>query len=162
MSKEIWLTFDNNREYIQLPVNPPELSVGNGSQNESFNVSRLGEVTVIQEPKAKTFSFESFFPATPGPYLDILPDDLKPPWLYVLIIDTWKNSGQPVRFLITESDINYLCSIEDFSYSEKAGDVDTIYYSLTLKEYKIVTPRKLEQKNGKLISKNKPKRPGAK
>ena len=161
MSKELWLTFNNNYEQIQIPVNPPELSISNGSQNDSFTVSRLGEITVIQDPKAKVFSFECFFPAKPGPYLNIMPDALKEPDYYVNQIDAWKNSGKPVRFIVTNSDINYLCSIEDFSYSERAGDVDTIYYSLTLKEYKVITPRTLYEIDGILVAQDKPNRPAA-
>jgi hypothetical protein len=160
MSKELWLTSNNNQERIQLPVNPPELSISNGSQNETFNVSKLGEVTIIQDPKAKTFSFECFFPAKSGPYLNIVATSLKEPSVYVSTIDTWKASGNPVRFIVTESDINFLCSIEDFSYSEKAGDVGTIYYTLSLKEYRIVTPRTLQEIDGKLVAQDKPKRPG--
>lgn len=160
ISKELWLTYNNNQERIQLPVNPPELSISNGSQNDSYNVSRLGEVTVIQDPKAKIFSCECFFPAKAGPYLNIVATSLKEPSFYVSTIDTWKKSGNPVRFIVTGSDINYLCSIEDFSYSEKAGDVDTLYYSLTLKEYRIITPRTLQEFDGELVAQDKSNRPG--
>ena len=161
MSKEIWLTYDTYRETIQIPVNPPELKVSSGSQNESYNVLNLGEVTVFQKPKAAVFIFESFFPKLPGPYLDISPDKLWEPQLYIDRIDLWRVGYHPVRFIVTDSEINTLCSIEDFSWSERGGDVGTIYYSLTLKEYPVLTPRVLKNINGKLVYETKPTRPAA-
>jgi hypothetical protein len=161
MSKELWLTFDNNKETLQLPVNPPELSVGQGSQNDSIDVFNLGEVTILQKPKAMTFGFESFFPSMPGPYLNISEDRLKVPAYYVEVINKWRASYKPVRFIVTETEINSLCSIEDFSYSERAGDVGTLYYSLSLKEYKVITPRVMKNINGILVYDTKPSRPGA-
>lgn len=161
MSKELWLTYDTYKETIQIPVNPPELKIASGSQNDSFNVFNLGEVTVLQKPKAATFSFESFFPKLPGPYLDIIPDNLWDPELYVAQINLWRSEYHPVRFIVTDTEINTLCSIEDFSYSERAGDVGTIYYSITLKEYNVITPRVLKNVNGQLVYETKPNRPAA-
>lgn len=161
MSKELWLTCDTYQETLQIPVNPPELKISSGSQNDSFNVFNLGEVTVLQKPKASTYIFESFFPKMPGPYLDINPDDLWEPGLYVAQISIWQSQYRPIRFIVTDSNINILCSIEDFSYSERGGDVDTIYYSLTLKEYNVLTPRILKNVNGKLLYEAKPIRPSA-
>lgn len=161
MSKELWLTFDNNNETLQLPVNPPELSVGQDSQNDSIDVFNLGEVTILQKPKAITFGFNSFFPETPGPYLNISEDKLKQPNYYIEMINKWRASYKPVRFIVTETEINYLCSIETFDYTERAGDVGTLYYSLSLKEYKVITPRELKNINGVLVYETKPNRPGA-
>jgi hypothetical protein len=161
MSKELWLTFDNGKETLQLPVNPPELSIGQGSQNDSIDVFNLGEVTILQKPKAMTFGFECFFPSKPGPYLNITDDQLKEPSYYIEMINKWRASYKPVRFIVTETEINYLCSIEAFDYTERAGDVGTLYYSLSLKEYKVVTPRELKSIDGVLVYETKPNRPGA-
>lgn len=156
MSKEVWLTYHNGGESLKFPVNPEELSIGSGSKNETFDVANLGEVTVIQAPGAKTYSFSSIFPATAGPYLSIREDALEAPYDYVDKIEAWKSGDEPVRFIVTDTNVNTLCSIEDFSYSEKGGDVDTVYYSLSLKEYKIITPR---QMNGSGAISGKPSRP---
>ncbi|MDO7787121.1 LysM peptidoglycan-binding domain-containing protein [Desulforamulus aquiferis] len=139
---QFWLSFNNGAERLQLPVNPGELSVGNGSQNTTVSVSKLGEVSIIQDPTLKTFSLASEFPATPGPYCEY--QDIPDPWQAVQVIERWKNSGMPVRFIVTGTSINFAVTIEDFSFKEVGGDVGTIYYELLLKEYKFIIPRQLE------------------
>lgn len=139
---EFWFTFQNNAERLQLPVNPEELKIKQGSQNSTLSVSRLGEISVIQDPKLRTFSFSGFFPARWGPYCAYrsIPD----PGQAYETLDRWKNSGWPVRFIITGSDVNVPVTIESLSVTEKGGDPDTLYYDLSLQEYRFVKPRKVE------------------
>lgn len=143
---EIWLSYNNKAEEFQLPVNPPELVVGNGSQNESVSVHRLGEATIIQDPVLKTFTFSSFFPQEFGPYCEVTEGELKEPWHYVEILERWKNTGWPIRFIVTSSPINFPVTIENFTYRERGGDVGTLYFDLSLKEYKFIKVRTIEEK----------------
>ncbi|WP_252503283.1 LysM peptidoglycan-binding domain-containing protein [Sporosarcina sp. Marseille-Q4943] len=143
---EFWLSYNNNAEMLQLPVNPPELDVGNGTANERISVQNLGEALILQDPVLKTFNFSSFFPKHAGPYLGIPWDELKDPWEYIETIERWKNSGNPVRFIVTETPVNFAVSIELFDYNEKGGDVGTQYYDLNLLEYKFVKARQIQTK----------------
>lgn len=154
---EFWLSFNNNAERLQLPVNPSELSIGNGTQNETHSISRLGEITILQDPSLKTFDFSSFFPLFYAPFCSYR--DIPKPWEAVQTIDRWKASGKPIRFIVTNTPINYAVSIEDFPYRENQ-DVGTIYFDLSLKEYKFINVRTINQsKDGKkaVVSK-KPQR----
>lgn len=142
MSKyEFWFSFNNNEERLQLPVNPGEISISNRSNNETVSVSKIGEVSIIQEPTLKTFSFSSFFPAEYGPYCSYrrVPN----PWSAVKDIERWKDSGKPVRFIITGTPVNFAVTIESFDYDEVGGDVGTINFSIMLREYRFVKPRQL-------------------
>lgn len=58
----------------------------------------------------------------------------KDPKDYVNRIEKWRNSGEPIRVIIT-SVLNMECTIESFSYGEQDATRD-IYYTLHLKEYK--------------------------
>jgi len=69
---------------------------------------------------------------------------LTPPQTLVEKIIEWKNSKKPAHFLITGSLINMFCTIEDFPFFEQGGDVGTIHFSLTLKEYRELTTRQIE------------------
>lgn len=137
---EMWLTANENKNRLQLPINPPSIDIDSGSQNTSVNVAGLGEVTILQEPGAKVFEFASSFPSTYGPYCETT--NIPNPWDAVNFIEKYK-SNTPFRFIITNTPVNMLVSVEDFKYSEKAGDVGTIAYSLKLKEYRIVKPRQI-------------------
>lgn len=155
---ELWIKSNLTGAKIEIPVNPPKLEVTNGSQNESISVNRLGEVTILQDPTLKEFNFSSFFPAYFSDYDDPLVSSAKQylPWSYVKIIEGWKKEGQPVRFIVTGTPINYDCSIEDFSYNEAGGDVGTLNYSITLKQFQHITVTVLDK--GKPVKK-KPARP---
>jgi LysM repeat protein len=145
MTYEFWLSFKNNAERLQLPVNPPELSIKSGSQNAKVSVNKLGEVSIIQDPVLKTFSFESFFPSEWGPYICTPGGDFFEPWHYVETIERWRRSGWPIRFIITGiPGMNYAVTVESFEYSEKGGDVGTVYYSMQLQEYKFIKVKQME------------------
>lgn len=140
---QFWLSYNNNAEKLQLPVNPGELSINCGSQNTTLSVSRLGEINIIQEPVLKTFQFSSFFPSVSGPYCEYR--EIPQPWAAVKTIERWKNSGNPIRLIIAGTPLNYAVTVEEFHYSERGGDVGTINYDISLKEYKFISPRILEE-----------------
>lgn len=137
---EIWLSVNENKNKLQIPVNPPTLDISNSSQNTSVSVSGLGDVTILKEPGAKVFEFSSIFPYESGPYCET--NTIPKPWDAVNFIEKYKNDT-PFRFIITNTPINLLVSVEDFKYNEKAGDVGTINYTLKLKEYRPVQPRQV-------------------
>jgi nucleoid-associated protein YgaU len=139
---EFWLSYNNSAERLQLPVNPGEIEIDNGSQNTTLSISRLGEVTIIQDPVLKIFEFSSFFPVAYGPFCSN--KNIPEPWAAVQIIERWKNTGWPIRFIVTGTPINFPVTIEDFIYKEQGGDVGTIYYDISLKEYRFIVPRLLE------------------
>lgn len=137
---EIWLTANENKDRLQLPVNPASIDISSGSNNTSVEVAGLGDVTILQEPQAKEFELSSQFPATYGPYCEYI--NIPSPWEAVSFIEKYK-SKQPFRFIVTNTPINLLVSVEDFKYYEMAGDVGTLYYSIKLKEYRVVKPRQI-------------------
>lgn len=166
-SVEIYLTFNGSEDGICLPVNPSEISIQAGSANESVSVQRLGEVTIIQDPVLKTFSFSSQFPKHYGPYC--VYKGIPEPYEAVAKIEKWKSSGFPVQFIVINPnglDWDLTVTIESITYKEIAGDVGTVYYDLSLKEYRYIKPRTLETKqvNGqtKVKVSQKGKRPNPK
>lgn len=72
--------------------------------------------------------------------------DLPDPKAAAATISRWKATGKPIRFMVTETHWNFAVTIEDYTYREVAGDVGTIYFDLSLREYKFVTIRKLDTK----------------
>lgn len=143
---EIWLSWQNGKEKFQLPINPPTLDISNPSRNERVELAKFGEITILQEPAAKTFTFSSFFPAMWSPLCEVRSTKLSLPWNYVKRMEIWKESQLPIRLVVTGTPINYAVSIEDFSLKEGEGDVGDIYFDLVLTEYPFVSPRKIDLK----------------
>lgn len=127
---KMYLTLNNGKQKIAIPVLPEEFSVTVSGKLTSVDVVGLGEILVIEDRPAFAMTFSSVFPA----------DECDPQ----SIVDSIKRgiaTKKPVQLIVTGMDINMYCAISDFPYSEKGGDVGSIYYSLTLKEYRSPTVR---------------------
>ena len=129
---QMWLTFNAEKEKIQLPVLPPSFQTKNGGSNSSVDIVGLGEIIIMQ----------SFFPATRFPGVQV--SSLTKPLTLVEKINTWKASRKPIYFIATACGVDLYVAIEDFNYSEEGGDPGTYQYSITLKEYREIAVRQVK------------------
>lgn len=140
-SYQMWITGNAEQEKLQIPVLPQKFDVSIGSNNSSVDVTGLGEITIKQSRPAYQFSFDSFFPLTNFPGIENI--ELTEPLKCVERINNWIESKKPVHIIITGAGIDEYCTIEKFDYYEEGGDVGTIYYGISLKEYREVTVRQV-------------------
>ena len=138
----IWLTYNAEKEKIQLPVLPESFQTKNGSSNDSVDISGLGEITIMQSRPALQFSFSSFFPAAKFPGLQV--SSITKPLTLIQKINTWKASKKPIHFIATACGVDLYCTIEQFDYSEEGGDPGTYQYSIALKEYREIAVRQVK------------------
>lgn len=98
-----------------------------------------------------SMTIESFFPNQQ--YNFCLYKDIQKPYEYIKQLIKWKNSGKPIRVIITGTPINYAMAIENLTYSEVDGTGD-VYFSLELKEYKFIstTGQTTTTKNGTTLT----------
>lgn len=139
---QMWLTYNAEKEKIQLPVLPETFKTNNGSSNDSMDITGLGEIIIMQSRPALQFSFSSFFPAARFPGLQV--SSITKPLELVQKINTWKASKKPVHFIATACGVDLYCSIGKFNYSEEGGDPGTYQYDITLKEYREITVRQVK------------------
>ena len=123
---------------LRLPVNPAEFTIQSGNQNQTVTVVRRGEINLWGPEQLDRVTLESHFPKYwfSGCSYDGFPE----PWECVRMIDDWRNTAQPLRLIIVDSergvDINMEVLVEAFEKSVKGGSVGDVYYSITLKRYK--------------------------
>ncbi|MGG3801796.1 LysM peptidoglycan-binding domain-containing protein [Metabacillus fastidiosus] len=146
---EMWISTDDGEQRFRFPVLPQSIEVSNSSKNESVDIAKFGEVTILQKPGAEIFSFSSFFPIRYSPLVEY--NGFLTPWDCVKMFKKWKEDEKVLRFVITGTMINSVVSLEEFNFNEDGGDVGNINYSLTLKEFKYVNVKKITKK--KKISK---------
>lgn len=139
---QMWLTYNAEKEKIQLPVLPESFSTKNGSKNATMDITGLGEIVIMQSRPALQFSFSSFFPATRFPGIQV--STITKPLTLIERINTWKASKKPVHFIATACGVDIFATIENFDYSEEGGDPGTYQYSITLKEYREITVRQVK------------------
>ena len=139
---QMWLTFNGEKEKLRFPVLPSIITVTKGSKNQSISITELGEITIIQGRPAVKISFSSFFPATPFPGVEA--GDITPPLAIKDTITRWQVSKKPVHFILTGQNIDLFVTIEDFIYNEVGGDIGTLNYTLSLKEYREISVRQVK------------------
>lgn len=132
---DYYLSFNNNEERIRLPVIPSSFEVTIPHQNTTVNINQLGEINLIGKTGLVSMTIESFFPNQQ--YSFCLYRDFQKPDEYIKQILKWKDSGRPIRVIVTGTPINYAMAIESLTYSEVDGTGD-VYFTLELKEYKFI------------------------
>lgn len=132
---EFWLL--QNEDKLQLPVPPAEFDVSVGNMNETIVVENVGEVNLLGKSRLATISLSSFFPAQVYDFCQYT--NFPKPYECVALIEKFRKLGQ-VRVLITESNVNQIFYIEDFTYGERDGTGD-VYFTINLKEYRKVVAK---------------------
>lgn len=129
---EIWLSWQNNKERLRLPILPSSFEVSVGNLNTKVNINEIGNINLIGKSDLKTITLESFFPNQDYYFCEY--SDFPKPYECVEMIEGWRKSGKPIRLIITNTNINLPMAIENFSYGEKDATGD-VYYLLELAEY---------------------------
>ena len=143
---------------IIIPVQPSKLKVTSAGDNDTDTVLGLGEVLILRQKRLRTVSWDSFCPAHSAPYA---PGVITPPLELIRAIQTARDALQPVRLLITgtDLDINVRMGIESFDYEERSGELGDLYYSIKLSEWKDYSPRRIVLQEKKPTAKD-PSRAG--
>ena len=143
---------------IIIQVLPSKLKVTSAGDNDTDTVLGLGEVLILRQKRLRTVSWDSFCPAHSAPYA---PGVITPPLELIRAIQTARDALQPVRLLITgtDLDINVRMGIESFDYEERSGELGDLYYSIKLSEWKDYSPRRIVLQEKKPTAKD-PSRAG--
>jgi nucleoid-associated protein YgaU len=133
---EYWLMSNDKKESLQLPVPPSQLQIARGNNNTVVNITTAGELNLIGKGKLATITLDTFFPSQAYPFCQYV--GFPVPYDCVKLIEKWRAGSNPIRLIITETDINMAASIENFTHGEQDGTGD-VYFTLELKEYRFVT-----------------------
>jgi hypothetical protein len=149
---DFYLSYNNNEEQLRLPVIPDNFELSQRNNNTVVNINALGEINLIGKKGLASISLSSFFPAQE--YYFCKYTGFPKPYECVKMIQKWKESGRPIRLIITGTSINYAMTIENFIFSEQDGTRD-VYFTLELREYvftKQVKPTNVVTPNGTQVT----------
>lgn len=156
--KEFWIKKKNGSS-LRLPVAPAEFNLSESVNIENENINNLGEVGLYGGNNLQKIELASFFPKKYHPYCQY--KNIKKPYDCVNFINQSKEKGEPVRLLITGSNINKEFLIESFEYGEKDGTGD-VYFTINFVEYKIIKIPKVKKSSSSSSPSKKPSRPSKK
>ncbi len=131
---DVFLSINNRKEIIRLPVVPEEFTLQHPQKNETYETISQGDIKLIGMEGLKSISIQSFFPVRNYPFLRAR---RYMGWEYVERLQAWMSERLPIRLVITNTPINMACTIEDFTYGVSNGSGD-IYYTLSLEEFKFI------------------------
>lgn len=138
-----FLLYSNDeKESIQLPVNPAVFHVSDGSSINTIETIGLGEITIIGKGKPVEITLESYFPVQIWRYYQYTEDtktpdipEIKRPYEYISILKRWKAEGKFITLEITDTPVYIKVVIENLTYGEEGGSRD-VKYELQLREYR--------------------------
>lgn len=129
-TRTVLLWHNNGEERIYFTVNPAEINVSRPNQNRVFSLAMGGTVNAWGGRGLRTVTLKTFLPSENSPFYTG-----QPPETVLAMLKRWQDSGDPVRLILSESDINDAFLIEDVTEIFREGDRD-VGLSVALKEYK--------------------------
>lgn len=134
--------FIKNGFSLTLPVTPAGYTWSVGRNMETINISQLGDV---YRPGGRSRfagdALECLLPAQEYPWME--PGAVPNPQYYLDLLTAWAAAGEPVRYIVSGTEINTLVYIESVEYGEQDGTGD-VYVSLRLREYTDLEAREVE------------------
>lgn len=150
--------FEFENQIVQLPVNPEEIMLSSSGSNKTEEIVKLGEINLLKEKKLEVCTIEGFLPIDANaPYI-VTKGKFEAPQFYLDFFEKIRGSKTPCRFIISDTNVNMLASIEDLEYGLKAGDPDT-HYTMTIKEFRPFSAKTVVIKPSSKIEKPATDRP---
>lgn len=124
------LWHNNGEERIYFTVNPARIAVSRPNRNRVLPLAMGGTVNAWGGRGLREVRLETFLPDADSPFYDGTD-----PQTVLALLRSWQDSGDPVRLILSGSDINDAFLIEDVTETLREGDRD-VGLTLTLREYK--------------------------
>ena len=129
-TRTVLLWHNNGEERIYFTVNPARLTVSRPNENRVRSLAMGGTVNIWGGRGLREVKLTTFLPAPNSPFYNG-----QEPETVLAMLKSWQDSGDPVRLIISGTDINDAFLIEDVSETLAEGDRD-VGLTLTLREYK--------------------------
>ena len=130
-TRTILLWHNNGERRITFTVNPEEVVITRPNVNRVLPLAMGGTVNAWGGRGLRQVKITTFLPGAHSPFYNGVSAESILSELY-----RWQDSGDPVRLIISDSDINDAFLIEDVTQMLREGDKD-VGLAVTLREYKL-------------------------
>ena len=129
-TRTVLLWHNNGEQQITFTVNPAELSVSRPNCNQVYPLAMGGSVNAWGGRGLREVKIKTFLPSANSPFYDGTDAGT-----VLSMLRDWQDSGDPVRLILSGSDINDAFLIEDVTETLREGDRD-VGVTISLREYK--------------------------
>ena len=129
-TRTVLLWHNNGEERIYFTVNPAQIAVSRPNRNRVLPLAMGGTVNAWGGRGLREVVIRTFLPDGGSPFYDGTDAQT-----VLSMLRAWQDSGDPVRLILSGSDINDAFLIEDVTETLREGDRD-VGLTLTLREYK--------------------------
>lgn len=129
-TRTVLLWHNNGETQFTFAVNPADITVSRPNVNRTVSLAMGGQINLWGGRGLREVRLDTFLPRESSPFFQG-----RSPDAILSLLKSWQDSGDPIRLIISGTDINDAFLIEDASQSFREGDGD-VWLSLRLREYK--------------------------
>lgn len=129
-TRTVLLWHNNGETQFTFAVNPADITVSRPNVNRTVSLAMGGQINLWGGRGLREVRLDTFLPRESSPFFHG-----RSPDAILSLLKSWQDSGDPIRLIISGTDINDAFLIEDASQSFREGDGD-VWLSLRLREYK--------------------------
>lgn len=136
---------------LEIPVLPEKLTIKSDGTNRTETVLGLGGVNIPDMLALREVSWDSVFPAQRASYVS--GTGTESPSECLQLLQDYRATLKPLRLKLigTELDINRDMLVESLEYEERGGEIGDIYYTITLREWRDYSARKVTIKSATTV-----------
>ena len=142
---------------LRFPVAIEEVDVKSGSDIKTISLVKKGEIGLWGGEKLDSISFEARLPSSDRSYCQY--SNIPTPETFKNHLKQAKKEGTPVRFIMTETDINDLYLVETCDQKYKINARGDIYLNISLIQYIEPEVPQIQGATNNPTKVDKPKRP---
>lgn len=132
-TRTVLLWHNNGETQFTFAVNPADITVSRPNVNRVADLAMGGQINLWGGRGLREVCLDTFLPREGSRFFaGRAPDTI------LSLLKAWQDSGDPIRLIISGTDINDAFLIEDAAQSFREGDGD-VWLSLRLREYKFQT-----------------------
>ena len=129
-TRTVLLWHNNGEQRITFTVNPREMAISRPNRNQVYSLAMGGTVNAWGGRGLREVKLTTFLPEKHSPFYGGVD-----PQSVLSMLRSWQDSGDPIRLIISDTDINDAFLIEDLTETLREGDGD-VGVTLSLREYK--------------------------
>ena len=125
---EVHISNLDTGERVSLALTPDKISVKSAARFQSYNVIENGEVKIPRGENLSSVSWNGVFVGEAKTEYNFVNSSYwEEPATMVQVLETWRQNGNKLRLLVTQTSINMDCYISSFSYDWEGGLGDANY-----------------------------------